>query len=79
MLELVDRHDSGSCARLGVEVQVLFRAELIASFLRISGTMLWVISLGNCAMFGSSSRLALVWYLRSCDGSVDQFSASYLT
>ena len=26
MLELVDRHDSGSCVRKGVEVQVLFGA-----------------------------------------------------
>ena len=26
MLELVDRHDSGSCARKSVEVQVLSRA-----------------------------------------------------
>ncbi len=26
MLELVDRHDSGSCVRKGVEVQVLSRA-----------------------------------------------------
>lgn len=26
VLELVDRHDSGSCVRKGVEVQVLSRA-----------------------------------------------------
>ncbi len=28
VLELVDRHDSGSCVRKGVEVQVLSRALL---------------------------------------------------
>lgn len=32
VLELVDRHDSGSCVRKGVEVQVLSRALLVERF-----------------------------------------------
>ncbi len=47
MLELVDRHDSGSCVLLGVEVQVLFRAEWVPSFLRIGGIINgWKVSCG---------------------------------
>lgn len=37
MLELVDRHDSGSCVRKGVEVQVLSRAFFCGELLGVSG------------------------------------------